>query len=180
MIKLLLTLVLLTGCGVPQGGYGRHLNDVSVLVLYGREPTAPIGRTVVDPDFRAVYSDFIDDAVKHHAYIHSGLQEIKWTNNIVWGSQDNVTTVGLCSWNNYPDGTRASSIQILRNANGMPWDPVQLRTVLYHELGHCLLGLDHTPANSHQIMDPVVSLTSDEMVSNWDKLVTFEFDSEKK
>lgn len=57
--------------------------------------------------------------------------------------------------------------------------PLALKELIYHELGHCLLGLDHVEAKPHKIMSPEMSLNGKWLTSNWDHLMTELFDSAK-
>lgn len=186
MLKyLMIAMFVLVGCGKPvKGGYLKHLNDVGVSIIYGNLPTAPKGPTKVNPELKAIWDDFQADAPKHNASLQAGLQDVDWVDTLdSSGQQNGAHTIGLCYWIMYNDGTKASHIRILKypyEDGSTPWDPLQLRTTVYHELGHCLLGLEHTPQNSYQIMDPVVSLTTEQMEDNWTNLVNFEFASERK
>lgn len=47
----------------------------------------------------------------------------------------------------------------------------QFKELVYHELGHCLLGLQHVPEEPHQIMSPTVNGDSGWLDSNWQALV---------
>lgn len=57
--------------------------------------------------------------------------------------------------------------------------PLALKELIYHELGHCLLNLEHVQAKPHKIMSPEMSLNGKWLTSNWDHLMTELFDSAK-
>ena len=57
--------------------------------------------------------------------------------------------------------------------------PLALKELIYHELGHCLLGLDHVQPKPHAIMSPEMSLNGKWLTSNWDSLLKEFFDSVK-
>ncbi len=49
--------------------------------------------------------------------------------------------------------------------------PMALKELIYHELGHCLLGLDHVQPKPHAIMSPEMSLNGKWLTANWDSLM---------
>jgi hypothetical protein len=49
--------------------------------------------------------------------------------------------------------------------------PLALKELIYHELGHCILGLDHVEPKPHAIMSPEMSLNGKWLTSNWDSLL---------
>lgn len=51
----------------------------------------------------------------------------------------------------------------------------QRRLLVYHELGHCALDLEHTPPDSDTIMQPYLLSDKDIYRVGWDKLVAEEF-----
>lgn len=186
MLKYLVILLALVGCGhrPVKGGYLKHLNDVAVVTIYGHQPTAPGAGTptAVEPDLRPYYDAFTASSSQLGGVLHSGLVDVEWADTLDSGDvPQGDHTIGLCSYYQYSDGSVASHVQILRQpSDGIDWDTIQLETVVYHELGHCLLGLGHTPDDSHQIMEPVAIMDDDEIISNWNDLVKYEFNSETK
>ena len=56
------------------------------------------------------------------------------------------------------------------------YDSVVLKALVYHELGHCLLGLSH---RENGIMIPQM-MTRKEYVNNWDKLVVQLFNKDNE
>lgn len=49
--------------------------------------------------------------------------------------------------------------------------PLALKELVYHELGHCLFGLDHASSKPHKIMSPEMSLNGRWLTDNWDALL---------
>lgn len=49
--------------------------------------------------------------------------------------------------------------------------PLALKELVYHELGHCLFGLDHAASKPHKIMSPEMSLNGRWLTDNWDALL---------
>lgn len=58
--------------------------------------------------------------------------------------------------------------------------PMALKELMYHELGHCLLGLDHVQPKPHAIMSPEMSLNGRWLTQNWAALLTEFFASVRK
>jgi hypothetical protein len=51
-----------------------------------------------------------------------------------------------------------------------PVPAIILKELIYHELGHCFLGLDHAPESPHSIMSPVLSDDPQWLEAHWDQL----------
>lgn len=64
--------------------------------------------------------------------------------------------------------------------SGTSTSPWVLKELMYHELGHCLLGRDHAALSPHRIMSPNVSGDADFLAKNWDQLLADLFESQKK
>lgn len=67
------------------------------------------------------------------------------------------------------------SIELLKSF----WDAASLttkRTLLYHELGHAALNLNHQAVDSKQIMQPTL-ISKQYAEANWEDLIKFEFES---
>ena len=67
--------------------------------------------------------------------------------------------IGLCNHTSYVVSIRED---ILKN-------PKQLRMLMYHELGHCMLDRPHTSKKIGQIMSPTVASAYTE--DQWEKLI---------
>lgn len=82
--------------------------------------------------------------------------------------------VGVCwEWTDSNKNLIRSHIQILNNdGHGSDWDKDALKGLVYHELGHCLLRLEHTSsfANNPKMMNPSMYPTS-VYINNWDNMV---------
>lgn len=72
-----------------------------------------------------------------------------------------------------------NEVWIDKNMASSTSHPLALKELIYHELGHCLLGLDHVQPKPHKIMSPEMSLNGKWLTSNWDSLMTELFDSAK-
>ena len=152
-----------------------HINDVMVKILYGVPgPILPI-HTQVDDELKPYYEQFVNDAGIRRTKLNTGLETVKVVNEIESPDKDKGTRViGVCIWHYYDNGVAVRNIEIVKSLLS---DPIQLRLVVYHELGHCLLNLDHTPNNSKQIMDPISNLSDEYVTQNWNDLVNYEFES---
>ena len=91
-------------------------------------------------------------------------------------SKTDKGVIGYCSINNNSDGSeRDRTVSILKSAwVNFTWQTK--RVLIYHELGHCALNLDHSPEGSGNIMDPYV-LYDSESLPHWMELVDTEFAS---
>ena len=58
-------------------------------------------------------------------------------------------------------------------------DSLALKEIVYHELGHCLLNLEHAQQNPHTIMSPQMSLDGKWLSSHWQDLVKGLFNPSK-
>ena len=135
----------------------------------------PITLTVA-PDLIPDYQAFIETANKYHVNLNSRLRNVVLVDSLD-SNNANTRTVGLCTVAATSDGRVAyRDVQILK---GMANDPILLRVIMFHELGHCLLGLDHTGTENKEIMDAIIDIDDAYAVENWDSLVQFEFNSVK-
>jgi hypothetical protein len=82
---------------------------------------------------------------------------------------DNTLNAGI-----YKSGERKTwqEIWISNSITGKaPTPALVLKELMYHELGHCLLGLDHAAQAPHQIMSPNVSGDAEYLQKNWGRLL---------
>jgi len=90
-----------------------------------------------------------------------------------------TTTVGLCVYSyrtNNPTNIISSNVYLLNNNGyGQNWYPDELRALIFHELGHCLLQLEH-PNPTRPSTDPAIMNYQMYRLSiyqsNWDTMVT--------
>lgn len=61
-----------------------------------------------------------------------------------------------------------------------PTSPWVLKELMYHELGHCLLDLEHAAPVPHRIMSPSVSGDANFLANNWEQLLDDLFGSGRK
>lgn len=94
----------------------------------------------VDPEFRILYAYFKGDAIRHNRELDYGNLVIKFGN-----LPSNI--MGTCG------GPKTVTINPAIWARISGWDRFLL---IYHELGHCLLGQDH---RQNSIMSPGLSDT---------------------
>ena len=86
--------------------------------------------------------------------------------------------VGVC-WE-YTDANHQlvkANVQILDNdGRGNPWDADSLKGIIYHELGHCALNLEHedSPYTNPKMMNSFL-YSYNIYISNWEKMVEYEF-----
>ena len=85
---------------------------------------------------------------------------------------------GVCwEWTDSNNNLVRADIQVLDNDGyGNKWSPESLEGLIYHELGHCLLDLEHeaSPPDRPKMMNPAL-YDNQVYVDNWDKMVEEEF-----
>lgn len=183
IVSLLLTS--LVGCGAPpqrqmaQGGLsgggtigaGTGTGENTVDPADGNESNQPTTSGYVDSEVSlAPYKqDFLSDAVLYGATIPEDrlakLQSLSYTNEF-----EGELQIGVCSINRYT-GDRLIKILSPSLWPALPTQE-QFRATVYHELGHCLLEVNHYTGNGISIMQAYL-LTEKELASvAWSKLVS--------
>lgn len=164
--------LLLSGCATND----KNPFDVSLKHLAPTPNALPPVNLVVAPDLLPDYQAFIETAVKQHVTLNSRLRNVELVDSIDTNNP-NGRTIGLCTVASTNDGQVAyRDVQIVKDVAN---DPILLRVVMFHELGHCLLSLEHTGTENKQIMDAIIDIDDAYAVENWDSLVNFEFNSVK-
>lgn len=114
----------------------RALGLMLLIALYGCAPYKNI-----DPKLRQYYNVFIYEGTSRHTDLnHEGIN-ISFSSNL-GRNEKNETILGMCSWDPLHE---------------VPWVTVaindfdalsesQKEELMFHEFGHCLLGLDHDDA----------------------------------
>lgn len=164
MNRQILLCTLLTGCGQVE-------KPVS-----SRPPTVPVVNQTVPnvPDETAIQlivGEFYANAQTLGKKVAHDVKSISFVESF----EGRVNTVGLCTLYSSNGKIIYGEIHLLRKN----WDEgsTQYRkTLLYHELGHCALRLEHSLPNSGAIMEPVV-LAEEFAYVNWYGLVVEEFAS---
>ena len=85
--------------------------------------------------------------------------------------ENSPNVVGRCYYGRFI--TTPRTVQILKGY--VDSDSLSMKGLVFHELGHCLLGQDHTAANSIDIMSPYV-MQEEEYGAYWKTLVKGLFD----
>jgi hypothetical protein len=153
-MQILLALIILVGCGSN--------NPVNIKRADAK----------IEPDLQGFYDEFLEYSREHGGIVRSILHTMTYVDSIE-NTDNSLIVQGECAG-------RSISIRRIPRDDGIPWDRVALRTVVFHELGHCLLLLEHTAMGSGQIMDPVMQMSPKYMEYNWDELVRYEFASGAK
>jgi hypothetical protein len=94
------------------------------------------------------------------------------------GGDPQYKKVGLCTYRYHtskPNAIADSNVYLLNNNGyGENWFPEELRALLFHELGHCLLQLDHPnptrPPTNPAIMNHRM-YPHQTYIDNWDTMV---------
>lgn len=131
-----------------RGGFGRGALRIGELMKYlvvtltllltgcGLLPANP----EVEPEFRILYAYFKGDAVRHN-------RELDYGNLVIKFGTLPSNIMGTCG------GPKTVTINPVIWAQMSSWDRFLL---IYHELGHCLLGQGH---RQNSIMSPTLSDT---------------------
>jgi hypothetical protein len=135
-------------------------------------PEYSLDRLNIDPWIKPATMEFIEELNKRHIEYVIDFEEINVVNEI----SDNI--VGLCTYFKKVDILKRDLL------------PYELRLIVFHELGHCILKLDHLAADSMQIMQPTVINNEYYLKTNWEALIetlmtstnkiNFEFHNDKK
>jgi len=155
MIKILM-LLFLVGCG-DQFQDKRFLAPIPV--------TNQVRPTLLSEDFRPFVEQFYIDAEKRDVATSTMVESVGFIDDYGEG----MDTIGRCSeFYTHQSGPVTRKVTVLRS----DWDAstdIHRKLVLYHELGHCALGLHHTE-ESQQIMAKY-ALPDIFAELNWDELV---------
>lgn len=155
------SLILLAAAATFLGGCGpSETSDTSYNLLETcSEADVPFD---TDPEFKAHVKGFFVDAVAHSEKFCIILSSVKFGTDAPLGVAEDDEVIGLCDSDH--------NIRIWR-----PWwntaSEIAKEAVIYHELGHCVLGLDHAKPGTLNFMTP--SIPNDEaLLENWNLLVT--------
>jgi hypothetical protein len=116
----------------------------------------------VDSELQEDVRAFFADARKHGETDCPRLKEITFADSAKdMGEDESSMIIGLC--------ISSGRVKILK------WwwtvaEPIERKGLIYHELGHCLLKLDHSTEPSVNLMSPYI-LTASKLADHWDDLV---------
>jgi hypothetical protein len=124
-----------------------------------------------DSDLQLIVRQFFADAQTLNKETSRLIESIRWVDSF-----DEATTIGTCEVWTWDDGTvHSKRINLLKSAWNTSSDQTK-RTLIYHELGHCALDLDHVERPTVAIMNPVI-LYDDVAAPIWFNLVRDEFNA---
>jgi len=151
---ILLSALALGGCGPSE------TSDVSYnLTETCSEADVPFD---TDPEFQGFVKGFYVDAMAHSEKFCIVLASVKFGTDAPLGKADNGDIIGLCD--------DQHNVRIWR-----PWwnqaSEIAKEAVIYHELGHCVLGLEHAKQDTLNFMTPEIPGDYD-LLENWNLLVT--------
>ena len=157
-MRVLSLVLLLTSCG-PDSPTDWHN------VPWQKDPP-PVKAEEPIPQLKEILDNFLYDyGVVYKADVSSvsKLEFIRYGNP---ATKENPNQVGVCwTWSYNSGAVYKSNITVMEMDTA-----TSIRALLYHELGHCVLGLDHTTQESKTMMSPTMH---DDMYyeENWDILV---------
>jgi hypothetical protein len=127
-----------------------------LFVSCGSEASEP---NVFDPTLHPFVGEFITDAIAADVYVDP--LRVKGLGSITFGATGSATSIGVCRTSVYPDGVISLEI-VIDPVYFMQVDHCTQKALMYHELGHCLLGLGHSTSED-SVMYP--SITPDPTMS---------------
>jgi len=156
MLKIVTLILLLNGCGTEPSDWVEAVNPSPEERVRFEQPVASIAQ---------ILNEFLFDCgTKWNADISnfSKLEFIRYSDP---STEEEPNRVGVCwTWTSGGILTKAN----IEVKNIQP--AIKFKALLYHELGHCVLGLDHSPQDDQELMSPAL-LDSQYYIENWDKLV---------
>ena len=142
-------LAFLNGCGTA----GEPETVDMRTVLRANKPSTDL---YIHPDFVDTVNQFAEDCPNAdfsqiHSIRYAAIQDAQ-----------HQFRIGTCYF--------GDSIQILDTLESAPYDPIIMRALLYHELGHCVLGLEHSDTG---MMEPYLDVEAPAYYdTHWNELVT--------
>jgi hypothetical protein len=137
---------------------------IGILLLVGCGCNRPPLRTGTDSDFREDIAAFMRDAAERGVDLRKQRRHLY---SVQYGdtsdySYEESTAIGVCHLSTI--GNWVVINPTMSNSSRQ-----DLRTLLYHELGHCLLYQDHIDGTDVDIMNPRISRIRD--TDHWVELV---------
>jgi hypothetical protein len=159
----------MAGCGKEHTIAGKYV--VSDKGVYTPEATyTPPGS--IDAEMQGYINQFNADAAARGVAVgYSDLVSVSWQDNL---NMDGQPLWGYCQIYNEPTGPSKSKIVLSTNLRKAL--PAIMKVIITHELGHCLLGVEHTthdPANVLQIMYWSSGVEQANNVANYGNPVTW-------
>jgi len=163
MRQLVLLSVFLVSCGSD------FLDASSIHIVPDSTPTVNKDRPSVDQDeaLIEITDQFYADAERYGKSTDRSLDSISFVNGF---KNQKERTVGLCSTFNYDNGALARKTITILASYWKDATPLCKQSLMYHELGHCALDLDHTADTAKSIMRPSV-FCDDYAETHWKELV---------
>lgn len=157
---------------LPHAHFIQYLLMVAFVWACGAQPssedsTIPKPDTRYEAELQPLVEAYEADATRAHAPVAADFR--KQLIQVVWeadlGKQNGETVLGRCERlnENHPDPELRFRIVKIRKPDAKGYvgsiklDDLTLKTVVYHELGHCLHDFrGHLPEATHQIMSSVL------------------------
>jgi hypothetical protein len=158
MKVLLLSALMLTSCGSiePIDWYEENFS----------KEYPPLKKEEPIDSLKLILDSFLYDCGTIYKADISSISKLEFIRYGETASPDQPNTVGLCTTYPYNNGTLYKSNIVVKQNDSA----IALKAIVYHELGHCILGLEHTSQESETLMSPIM-MSDDYYENNWDVLV---------
>lgn len=161
--KLYLSLLLLSSCGESSHDWKDRVSPTPYDIPSKEE---------FDLEIQDIITLFREDANTHQVDVTEGFERLKaarFNDEDFNDNNDNDRAVGRCyNVSDFRGRPLYSRLYIKTSWKNQKGKPYSFKGLVYHELGHCILGLDHSTYQG--IMFPSLS-TESFYKSNWPDLV---------
>lgn len=156
-MRILLSTLFLSACGSYDLGDWQRVPKQDDMPINIEEPVESI---------RKIRDEFLNDCETKYGADTSNAGKIEFIRYGIAASKESPDIIGFCMQWFFDSGELEKAHIIVEKQSSL----IKMKAVLYHELGHCVLGLNHTEQEPKTIMSPQMhhELYYQE---NWDQLV---------
>ena len=158
-MKRFLFIALLIGCG-------ETINDWEDKLYPEYEPYV-IEREEPVPSIAAIVDDFLYDCGELHGADVSKISKLKYIRYGDPTTEAKPFRIGVCYSNRNKNGSIVKSRIVVEKLKSK----IRLKALIYHELGHCVMGFPHAPQEPYSIMSPAIKSKDSYYEEHWDDLV---------
>lgn len=158
-MRYLALFILLVGCGAQEP-----------VTISRRSPVVRVNNDLVKEYVEAFHQRCVE---QNHRVCLDRWNKLEYVlfvpANVIQDTPDAHDRVGVCYlWEDEKRRLHKTQVQLLEG----DWDPKELEGLVYHELGHCVLGLDHQDGTvAHPTMMNPYLYTTDVYRIYWEQMV---------